>query len=150
MSKTKLAPFSVSPALQRLFVYSALIAFVVPSGYQIYMAASQYASNPNLSSYYWIALYGILAPVLFFVIAYWLSDKKKTLSARLFFSTFLAACGMMLLVAVETLVSQVLIGLTLAFSDAFFDWLWFEICTIAVLTLAYTALLVTLKRLGKL
>lgn len=150
MAKSKMAPFSISPALQRLFVFSALAAAIVPMTYQMYMAATQYASNPNLSAYYWIMLYGILSPILFFIVAYMFNDKNKPASGRIFFSVFLATCGMMTLVALDTVVSQSLAALSIAFSDAFWGWFWLQMGMVAIVTVAYATLLAVLKRFKKL
>lgn len=132
--------------MQRLFVYSALAAFVLPVGYDVYMAAVQYSSNPNLSSYYWVMIYMLAAPILFFAIAYFLSDKKKPAQSRLFVSCFLAACGMFTLVALNTLFSHLMISLTLVFSDAFWDWFNFQLGSAAIVIGFYTVFLMVLKR----
>jgi len=146
MKTTKLAPYSVSPALQRLFAYSALAAFVLPVGYEVYMAAVQYSTNPNLSAYYWVTIYMLVAPILFFKIAYLLSDKKKSKQARIFISVFLAASGMFALTAINTFVNQLMISLTIVFNDAFWGWLIFEVVTTLTVVALYGLLLLALKR----
>lgn len=149
MKTVKTVPYSVPPVLQKAFVYSAFAAFAVPAFYQVYQAVMQYASNPNLSSYYWVAAYMLVAPILFFVLAYLLSDRRKPVFSRIFVSTLMSVVGMMVLIALDTFVNQVVMITLRVFSDAFWDWFIFELELVAATLGAYTLFLLALKRSGK-
>lgn len=146
MKKSTLSPYSIPPILQRLFTYSALAVFTLPALHQIWLIALQIPNNPNLSGYYWAILNSIIAPIVMFVIAYFISDKKKPRSSRIFIGTFLATIGMMLLISIGTLVTHLTTLLMVTFDDAFWDWLNLEIAVTGSTLVLYTLLLLLLRR----
>lgn len=149
MKTTKLASYSVTPALQRIFVYSALLAYLTTTVYELFMALSQISSNPNLSSYYWVSVYAILCPILFFAIAYALSDKKSKRSARVFIGALLATSGTLALSAVSSLFAHIINAAKITLSTGFWDWFGLQVGIATAFLIAYALVLVALRRTGR-
>jgi hypothetical protein len=61
----------------------------------------------------------------------------------------MSVVGMMVLIALDTFVNQVVMITLRVFSDAFWDWFIFELELVAATLGAYTLFLLALKRSGK-
>lgn len=147
MKSNKSTDYAVSPAIQRIFVYSALAGYLVTTVYEIVMATIQISSNPNLSSYYWVGVYSIILPLIFFVVAYWLSNKKNKYPVRIFASTLLATSGMFAVLASNSLVNHLIVASrSTVFASGFWGWFGLQLVIATVFLVVYVLVLLWLRR----
>lgn len=97
---------STPRGLQKAFVASVVVAYLLQTGFTLYNVLSQLPANQNLSAYYVTVGQLILTPLVFTLFAWVINPRTLTKLGRAFESLIIAAVGMMLIMIVGEIMTM--------------------------------------------
>lgn len=95
MAKSKTKTYAITPKTQEIFLTMAVLSVVMQMALIVYWVTRQYPSNHNLSAYLIPFVQGIIAPIIFFLTAYFTRHRRGSDRARWFDSAIFAAIGLL-------------------------------------------------------
>ncbi|HET8883858.1 MAG TPA: hypothetical protein VFM68_00100 [Candidatus Saccharimonadales bacterium] len=149
-AKTKPKLYIASQLTQKTFIYSALVAFLVPViGITQSIISVQALSVPTHMYAIHLVLSIVVLPLLVFATAYWLNRATTTKVSRIFTATLVAFMFLMLQTVIDALFTKVIFRQQLGYGDVAAVWngQWLQFVPLAIaLIIALLIVVYVLKK----
>jgi hypothetical protein len=143
---TKTKGYTVSPLVQWVFIGVVVAFFSLQAAQTLYFMIRQFPSNHNFSGFYWLVMYTLLMPLVFFVAAYWINPGRHSRRVRLFQGLFLGVTGVTLGQMLNQGLSQVLFLAKLPINSSFWQYLLYAGIPYGIALLVFVPFLLYLRR----